>query len=255
VSAHDGKPSAVALIPARSGSTRLPGKNVRMLRGHPLIAYTIASAIASDVFDAVVVSTDSPEIASIAGGYGAEVLSLRPAPMASAKSPDIEWVGHTLRELEVAGRRYEAWALLRPTSPLRSADSIARAFRELVAHGDAADSIRAVEPVRQHPGKMWTMDGDYIVPLLPQPEGSVPPHSRQFQDLPAVYVQDSSLEVSWVHVALSGGGIAGTRVLAWRPPGHEGLSIDYREDWDRLEQLLATGAAVLPVIEQGPVDR
>jgi len=83
--------------------------------------------------------------------------------------------------------------------------------------------------VRQHPGKMWLLDGDYIVPLLPQPEGAVPLHSRQFQDLPQVYVQDSSLEISWVEVALSGGGISGTRVLAWHPPGSEGLSIDYPE--------------------------
>ena len=59
------KPSAVALIPARGGSSRLPGKNVRMLRGHPLIAYTIAAALASDVFDAVVVSTESPEMAVV----------------------------------------------------------------------------------------------------------------------------------------------------------------------------------------------
>src|SRR2546421_1371364 len=235
VSAPEG-PRAVALIPARAGSTRLPGKNVRMLKGHPLIAYTIAAAFASEVFDAVVVSTDSPEIARIALDYGAEVPSLRPAVMASSTSPDIEWVVHTLRELEQAGRRFEVWALLRPTSPLRSAGSIARAVDQLVAYGDQADSIRAVEPVRQHPGKMWLLEGDYIVPLLPQPDTGVPMHSRQHQDLPKVYVQDSSLEVSWVRVALSGGGLSGARVLPWWPAGLEGLSVDYPEDWVRLER-------------------
>src|SRR5205823_1999789 len=142
VSAPD-KPRAVALIPARSGSTRLPGKNVRMLRGHPLLAYTIAATFESEAFDAVVVSTESPETASIAIEYGAEVPSLRPAAMASSTSPDIEWVVHTLRELERAGRIFEVWALLRPTSPLRSASSIARAVDQLVAYGDRADSIRA----------------------------------------------------------------------------------------------------------------
>jgi N-acylneuraminate cytidylyltransferase len=238
----------VALIPARSGSTRLPGKNVRVLQGHPLIAYSIASAWAAGVFEAVIVSTDSPEIARIAAEYGAEVPSLRPAEMASSTSPDIEWVLHVLRELGAAGREYDVWSLLRPTSPLRSADSIARAFEQLVAHADRADSIRAVEPVRQHPGKMWVLDGEHIVPLLPQPETGVPTHSRQFHDLPEVYVQDSSLEVSWVRVALSGGGLSGTRVLPWWPPGLEGLSVDYPDDWERLEQLLDSGAAALPEI-------
>jgi CMP-N,N'-diacetyllegionaminic acid synthase len=248
VSARD-KPSAVALIPARSGSTRLPGKNIRMLKGHPLIAYSIASAWAAEVFEAVIVSTDSPEIARIAVEYGAEVPSLRPAEMASSTSPDIEWVVHVLRELGAADREYEVWSLLRPTSPLRSADSIARAFEQFVAHGDRADSIRAVEAVRQHPGKMWVLDGEYIVPLLPQSEAGVPTHSRQFHDLPEVYVQDSSLEVSWVRVALSGGGLSGTRVLPWWPPGLEGLSVDYPDDWDQLEQLLDSGAASLPEID------
>jgi N-acylneuraminate cytidylyltransferase len=243
----------VALIPARGGSTRLPGKNIRTLMGHPLIAYTIASAFASEVFDAVVVSTDSTEIANIAVEYGAEVPSLRPAAMASSTSPDIEWVVHLLSELEGAGREYEVWSLLRPTSPLRSSDSITRAFEQFVAQGDRADSIRAVEPVRQHPGKMWLLEGDYIVPLLPQQETGVPMHSRQFHDLPKVYVQDSSLEISWVRVALSGGGLAGERVLPWWPPGFEGLSIDYPEDWARLEQLVASGDAVLPGIDKARV--
>jgi CMP-N-acetylneuraminic acid synthetase len=157
-------------------------------------------------------------------------------------------VVHTLRELEDAGRQASVWALLRPTSPLRSAESIARALQTLVRRGDDADSIRAIEPVRQHPGKMWVLDGDYITPLLPQPDSGVPTHSRQFHDLPQVYVQDSSLEISWTHVALSGGGIAGKRVIPWWPPDFEGLSIDYPEDWDRLERLLSSGEAKLPAI-------
>jgi len=85
-------PSAVALIPARQGSKRVPGKNIRPLQGHPTIAYTIAQAIESGVFDAVIVSTDSDETAAIARHYGAEVPFLRPAQFASDTSPDIEWI-------------------------------------------------------------------------------------------------------------------------------------------------------------------
>src|SRR5512132_505936 len=108
-------PSVVALIPARQGSKRVPGKNIRLLNGHPMLAYTIAPAVESGVFDAVIVSTDSDETAAIARHYGAEVPFLRPAPFATDTSPDIEWVHYTLRELNAGGRRWDAFSLLRPT--------------------------------------------------------------------------------------------------------------------------------------------
>ena len=147
-------PSAVALVPARSGSQRVPGKNVMPLAGHPLIAYSIAGAQEAGIFDAVVVSTDTEEIADIARRYGAEVPGLRPSDMSTATSFDIEWVLHVMRD-----RDEEIFAILRPTSPFRGGDVIRRAYERLVELGDAADSIRAVEPARQHPGKMWTVDG------------------------------------------------------------------------------------------------
>ena len=84
-------PSSVAFIPARQGSKRVPGKNVRPLDGHPLLAYTIAAALESGVFGSVIVSTDSEEVAAIARHYGAEVPFLRPAVFAGDMSPDIEW--------------------------------------------------------------------------------------------------------------------------------------------------------------------
>src|SRR5688500_7345028 len=102
--------TCVGLIPARAGSKRVPGKNVRMLGGHPLIAYSSASALDSDVLDAVSVSTDSPEIAEIARAFGAEVPFLRPAEMAGDRSPDIEWIRHLLVTLETQGRVWDCYA-------------------------------------------------------------------------------------------------------------------------------------------------
>jgi N-acylneuraminate cytidylyltransferase len=171
------KPSSVALIPARGGSKRVPGKNVRVLGGHPLIAYTIAPAIASGVFDAVIVSTDLPEIAEVARRYGAEVPFLRPAALAGDTSPDIEWVEHTLRTLADQGRSYDAFSLLRPTSPFRTPDTLRRAWAAFSAD-PRADSLRAVEKCTQHPGKMWVARGNRLLPLLPfglpaaKPQGS-----------------------------------------------------------------------------------
>jgi CMP-N,N'-diacetyllegionaminic acid synthase len=240
-------PTAVALIPARAGSVRVPGKNVRELAGHPLLAYSIAAARGAGIFDAVIVSTDSPEIAAVAERYGAEVPGLRPAQMGTATSPDIEWVRHVISGLESDGRRFDAFSILRPTSPFRGADTIRRAFDQLVALGERADSIRAVRPCREHPGKMWVIDGDLMRPLLDQPDG-VPYHSRQFQSLPSVYVQDSSLEIAWMRALDDHDSIAGERVAPFLTEGAEGFSVDYPDDWRVAEEMVASGEAELPTV-------
>lgn len=237
--------SAVALIPARAGSQRAPGKNVRELAGHPLLAYTIAAARESGVFEALLVSTDSAKIAEIARRYGAEVPGLRPAEIATATSPDVEWVTHAM-----AGRDEEIFGILRPTSPFRSAATIRRAFDRLVELGDRADSIRAVELVRQHPAKMWVLDGELMRPFVDQPTTGVPMHSMQYQALPQIHVQNSSLELAWSRVLEDEPSIAGLRVAPFLSEGAEGFSIDYPEDFVRAEALLASGEAELPRIEQ-----
>jgi CMP-N,N'-diacetyllegionaminic acid synthase len=241
-------PSAVALIPARAGSQRVPGKNVRELAGHPLLAYTIAAARLADVFDAVVVSTDSEEIAAVAERYGAEVPGLRPEEMATSVSPDIEWLRYSLAELSSTGRDFEIFSILRPTSPFRGPETIRRAFEQLVALGDRADSIRAVRPCREHPGKMWVIEDDLMRPLLDQPDG-VPLHSRQFASLPPVYIQDSSLEIAWMRAVEEHDSIAGERLAPFLTEGVEGFSIDYPDDWQAAEELVASGVAALPPVE------
>ena len=120
--------SCVAFIPARSGSKRVTGKNVRMLGGHPMLAYTIAAARESGVFESVIVSTETEDIASIARQYGADVPFLRPAEFAGDTSPDIEWLEHMIAELGRRGRAWDCFSLLRPTSPFRTADTIRRAW-------------------------------------------------------------------------------------------------------------------------------
>lgn len=241
-------PSAVALVPARAGSERVPGKNVRPLGGHPLIAYTLAAAHESARFEAVVVSTDSGEIAAVARHYGGETPSLRPAELATATSPDIEWVRHTLLELKEAGREFELFSILRPTSPFRSAETIGRAFDRLLSV-DGADSLRAVERCKQHPGKMWVVEGELMRPLLPQPAG-VPYHSQQYAALPEVYAQNSSLEIAWTRVATEGGSIAGERVVPFVTEGFEGFSVDYPDDIQTAESALEAGRATLPHVPQ-----
>jgi CMP-N,N'-diacetyllegionaminic acid synthase len=237
-------PTAVALVPARAGSQRVPGKNVLPLAGHPLIAYSIASARESGIFTTVVVSTDSEEIAEVARRYGAGVPRLRPAELATSTSSDIEWVLHAMRD-----RDEDAFAILRPTSPFRSAATIRRAWEQFLAFGDRIDSIRAVEKVKQHPGKMWVLEGETMRPLLEQPREGVPFHSQQYAALPPMYVQNSSLELAWRRV-LDGPSpsIAGERQAPFFTEGVEGFSIDYPEDVELAERLVERGDAELPTV-------
>jgi CMP-N,N'-diacetyllegionaminic acid synthase len=250
----------VALIPARQGSKRVPGKNVRVLGGHPVIAYTIVPALDSGIFTSVIVSTDSEEIAAIARHYGAEVPFLRPPPFAGDTSPDIDWVEYTLNELMRAGRQWDCFSLLRPTSPFRTAATIRRAWSRFIAQ-PGVDSLRAVEKCAQHPGKMWIVDGDRMTPLMdeklvspkrPRSEGGQPSHSTPYQALPPVYVQNASLEIAWTRVIFDGRTIAGDVLMPFVTEGYEGFDINHPHDWTIAERLIADGEVALPPVPQVP---
>lgn len=137
----------IAVIPARGGSKRLPGKNTKPLGGKPLIQWTIDAAIESKVFDRVCVSTDSEEIANVARQCGAEVPFLRPAKLASDKATTASALAHfveTFERREACSVNYVC--LLQPTSPLRTAHDIRNAD-ELLTPGnlDAVVSVCEME--------------------------------------------------------------------------------------------------------------
>jgi N-acylneuraminate cytidylyltransferase len=243
-------PRAVAFVPARSGSERVPGKNVRPLAGHPLLAYAIETALQSGVFERVVCSTDAEEIADVARWYGAEVPFLRPSEYATSTSPDIEWLAFTLERLE---ERYDLFAIVRATNPFRGPAAVRRGLKRLLDVPEA-DSLRAVQLVKQHPGKMWLLaeDGRTMQPLLEQSELEVAWHAGQYQALPPVYVQSSALEIAWTRVVAETGTREGRVVTPFFTEGSEGFNVDDEDDWDRAERLLASSAAALPVVGRPP---
>jgi CMP-N,N'-diacetyllegionaminic acid synthase len=243
-------PSAVALIGARGGSERVPDKNVRRLARHPLLAYAIETARQSGVFERIVVSTDSEPIAKVARWYGAEIPALRPAEYATSTSPDVEWIAWMLPRLE---EHYDLFAIVRATNPFRGPDVIRRGLEQLLATPEA-DSIRAVERVKQHPGKMWVLDelGRLMRPLLDQSHLDVAWHAGQYPALPPVYVQNSALEIAWTRVVGATGTREGRMVAPFLTEGFEGLNIDDEDDFARAEELIASGRAHLPSIEREP---
>jgi CMP-N,N'-diacetyllegionaminic acid synthase len=243
------RPTVVALIPARSGSKRVVDKNTKVLAGHPVMAYTVAAAVQSGVFDDVVMSTDSQRYADIATHYGARVPLLRPPDLAGDLSPDIEWVEHMLDALAAEGRRFDCFSILRPTSPFRLPATIERAWEQFRSE-EGVDSLRAVEKCKQHPGKMWVIRGRRMVPVLPLTPADQPWHSSQYQALPEVHVQNASLEIAFTRVVKESRTIAGNVIVPFLTAGYEGFDVNHPYDWTYAEMLVATGEAVLPVVPQ-----
>lgn len=263
----------IALIPARAGSKRCPGKNTRLLHGHPLIAYTIAAAQESGVFSDVVLSTEDPWTIQrlFEGGYLDDVWThARLIEHATDDAPDILWLRDILSgRAEKDGRfgireRIENFAILRPTSPFRTADTIRRCYQVFKDMADCGDSIRAVRKAQDHPGKMWTYahEGAPIRPLLDEwheyhtepgfGKGlRVPWHSSPTQSLPTYYVQSSMLEMSWTANVEVHGTIHGRKVGPFFASDLEHVSIDTEEDWTRAEQLAREDPTRLPPIRVG----
>lgn len=139
----------LAVIPARGGSKRLPGKNVRCFLGVPLIAWSIRFAKTLGRFNKIVVSTDSEEISAAARSEGIEVPNLRPDGLASDSASTADVVIDVLTRERREGRSYELVALLQPTSPVRESSRWHEAFAHM-ERGDG-DAVIGVAPAHPHP--------------------------------------------------------------------------------------------------------
>ena len=252
----------VALIPARGGSQRVPRKNIRELAGHPLIAYTIAVARSCGLFSGVYVSTDDAETMEIARHYGAETIA-RPAELARADSPDIDWVRHALYEVAgfiVVRQQVDAFAILRPTSPFRRTTTIEEGLARLdYPEWRPVDSVRAVTPASQHPGKMWRIIDGAMYPILPYTYAKgddlemmgyepTPWHSSPTQTLPKVWIQTASMEFSRPR-NVDHGTISGSIIAPLMTFGYEALDINDESDWAEAERITAEHPKALPKVE------
>jgi CMP-N,N'-diacetyllegionaminic acid synthase len=136
----------LAIIPARGGSKRLPGKNILNLVKKPLIAWTIEAALDSKYIDRIIVSTDSQEIANISKKYGADVPFMRSIDLANDNTASIDVVLNVLKKLEEVGELYDYIILLQPTSPLRTAQHIDESVELLqITSSDAVVSVCEVD--------------------------------------------------------------------------------------------------------------
>lgn len=237
----------VALIPARSGSKRIKDKNIYEVDGHPLLAYTICAARQTSIFSKIILVTDSIYYSEIGLKYGATSDYLRPKNISTEHSSDIEWLSWCVDQYGL-GTDVRIF-VLRPTSPLRQAETIVRAANTFSTAGSKYHSLRALSPATQHPAKMWTIRDETALPILPYSDGSgVPWHNLQKPSLPKVYIQNASLEIIDVENITTHGSLSGSRIMPFISEGYEGFDINEPEDLDQLHSLVSQGKCKLPKI-------
>lgn len=223
----------VALIPARGGSKGLPGKNIRMLRDRPLIAYSIGQALLSRA-DRVVVSTDSDEIAAVARRYGAEVLR-RPAALAADLTPDLPVFEHAIDALTL--RPQDLLVHLRATSPLRTSGTINWCIDACVRDPECT-AVRTVTRPAHTPFKMFYECEPYLKPLFEEVDGVREPINQPRQVLPAVVEPNGCVDVVRVSTILDHKSMTGPRIRPVLMERDSTVDIDTLEDFERAERLM-----------------
>lgn len=195
----------------------MPGKNIRLLAGYPLIAYSIAASIIAKKIDRTVVSTDSEEIAEISRRYGAEVPFLRPAQLATDKSPDIEFFLHALKWFsENESLMPEFLVHIRPTTPLRDPELIDGAIN-MIADKPEATSLRSGHPASESPFKWFLMNEQgYFGGLRPQDSNDYLNLPRQ--DFPTVYIPDGYVDIIRVSHLVETKTLHGQRMVGFVSP-------------------------------------
>jgi N-acylneuraminate cytidylyltransferase len=231
-------PEVLGLVLARSGSKSVPRKNVHIVFGRPLIAYTIDAARGARTITRLVATTDDEEIAGIARGLGAEVPFLRPPELAQDDTLDYPVVRHALEWLEAKdGYRPELIVHLRPTSPLRTSHHIDEAVELLMTRPDA-DSVRGICRPQQNPYKMWQMAADGTLrPLLALP-GVPEPFNAPRQMLPAVWWQNGYVDVFRRRTVFEQRSLTGTRILGYPIDELEFVDVDSLHDLRVVELIL-----------------
>ena len=226
----------LAIIPARSGSKRVKNKNIRILRGKPLIAHTIEQTKKSKYIEKIVVSTDGIEIAKIAQKWGASVI-MRPKAISDDNSTEYEYYDHVLRTLKEK-ENYEPDLIvnLYPTSPFRKAETIDKAIKRLLAHPEA-DCLRSVRKCSEHPYKMWKMVGEFLEPFVPSKNNNL--HTFSTQLFPEVYIQNANIYIIRSEAFYKNNATIGNNILSFVMSNEESMDINTESDFLMAEILLS----------------
>jgi len=231
------KSNIYSVIPARGGSQSVPRKNIKLLKGYPLIKYSIDYSKSSNLIHRTVVSTDDTEIAKIAKDLGADVPFERPQSLGGDLVEDYPVILHALTELEkIYQERIDIIVLLRPTSPLRPSGLIESGIK-LLNNDPKASSVRAVTVSKEHPYRQWSLKEGYISSFTNDSSDLLEPFNLPRQILPKVFFQTGDIEIIR-RETLMNGSVSGNRVLPLIIDANQVYDIDNQEDFDIAEKNL-----------------
>lgn len=218
----------LAIIPARGGSKGIPRKNIKLLHGKPLIAWTIEEAKKSKYIDKLIVSTDDDEIIKVSKEWGAEVPFKRPPELAQDDTPGIEPVLHVVEQFP----NYDYVVLLQPTSPLRLVEDIDGAIE--LCEARKANSCVSVTETSTPPQWMYQIgDDDLLVPIFPDEEI---PYQRQKSN--STYILNGAIYVGTMQSLIQNNTFLQQRTLSYIMPKKRSIDIDSPEDFSYCEHLV-----------------
>ena len=231
----------LTIIPARSGSKGLPDKNIKTMVNKPLLAWSIEQARQSKYFNTkqmrVIVSTDSEKYRDIALKYGAEVPFLRPESISRDDSTDLMFITHSLNWLKDNENYIPDYILqLRPTQPCRPDGLIDECLDTFI--DSEYDSLRTVIPNEKSPYKMYTKNGEQLVPLFEEVNGLSEPFNIGRQYLPKTYLHNGYVDILKSEI-IKQNKISG-KILAYEMEKTDNIDIDTQQDWIEAERILYT---------------
>ncbi len=225
--------TAVAIIPARGGSKRIPRKNLKLFNGEPMIVGSIRAALRSGLFDQVLVSTDDEEIAAVARAYGAQVPFLRPAELADDFTGTAAVIEHAVRTLQQQGQTYDYACCIYATAPLLQVRYLREGLHALEQHPDKSFAFSLCDfgfPVQ----RALTLNADgALTPLYPEFRNT------RSQDLPAAYQDAGQFYWGRSEAWLAGEVLYSEMSVPVMLPRHLVQDIDTEEDWARAQFLYA----------------
>jgi len=225
----------LGVITARGGSKGIAGKNIKLLGGKPLVAYTIAVAKKSNLITRLIVSTDDEQIAAVARQYGADVPFMRPKELAQDSTPHLPVMQHAIEFMEKKlGIQFDYAVIFQPTSPFRTVDDINGTLQKLIDTGaDSAVSVYEIEP-SAHPMKVKKLEGDRVLPYcLEEPEGA------RRQDLPIAYKRSGAVYAMRRDLIMKENRLYGDYIVGHIVPRERSIDIDTPLDWLKAEYMLA----------------
>lgn len=218
----------LGLIPARGGSKGVPGKNIKVLAGKPLISYTVDQVKASTKIDRLILSTDDEEIAKVANQIGLEVPFIRPSILANDSAGSLGVVQHALEFLESKGEVYDAVCLLQVTSPYRPDGTIDEAIE--LFKKCKPDSLVSVRKVPDEFNPHWTFEiGNDNRLNIATGESKIIPRR---QELPSAYHRDGAIYITSVDTIRNKRSLLGDDIVAFPIDSPKLINIDTMDDWN-----------------------